>query len=123
MLFFLTPLIELALLLKVSQYVGVINTVMIVVITAVLGAGLTKYQGLSILFKIRREVMEGRPPGDSLLDGVMILCGGFVLLTPGLLTDAFGFLLLIPLTRQYIREFVKKQLKRKIDRGKLQWRG
>ncbi len=123
MLFFLTPLIELALLLKVSQYVGVFNTVMIVVITALLGAALAKSQGLSILFKIRREVMEGRPPGNSLLDGVLILAGGIVLLTPGLLTDALGFLLLIPVTRQFIREQVKKQLQRQIDRKRFRWRG
>jgi UPF0716 protein FxsA len=112
LLFTLIPVIELAVLLKAGQYIGVFNTIFIVLLTGVVGAYLAKSQGLMILRRIRTDLESGIMPGDSLFDGVLILIGGILLLTPGFITDFTGFLALIPFTRTIIRNFLKKQIKK-----------
>ena len=95
-IFIFVPLVELAILIQVGQWIGLWNTIALVVFTGVLGATLARAQGLSVLMKIQRDLAVGIMPEESLFDGVMILVGGIVLLTPGILTDAMGFFLLIP---------------------------
>ncbi len=114
LMFFLVPLIELYLLIKLGQLIGAVNTVLLVVITAGLGAFFAKTQGLAIVLEIKFQLSQGRLPGNSLIEGALILIAGFVLLTPGLLTDIFGFLLLIPVSRRQIREWVKDWFRGKI---------
>ncbi len=108
--FVLVPLIELFLLIKLGTAIGAVNTVFIVIITGGLGAWLAKTQGVFILFKIREELNSGILPKESLIEGVLILAAGLVLLTPGLITDAGGFLLLIPAVRIRILRLIKKKL-------------
>ncbi len=119
LLFTLVPLIELALLIKIGQYIGVANTIAIVILTGVTGAFLARIQGLVTLSRIQEEVNKGVMPADKLLDGVMILCSGILLLTPGLLTDIAGFSGLIPITRGVIKAWLKKKIKGKIDNGEV----
>ena len=102
LLFVLVPLLELALLIKVGQHVGVWPTVGLVVLTGVLGASLAKQQGLLTLRQIERELEFGRIPAAQLVDGLIILIGGALLLTPGFLTDTLGLCLLLPPTRRAI---------------------
>ena len=97
-LFTVVPLIELALLIKLGNLIGLWPTISIVIVTGVLGAALARNQGTRTVVAIRAELAEGRAPTESLLNGLLILVGGVVLLTPGLLTDLLGFSLLIPLT-------------------------
>ena len=120
LLFFFVPLFELAILIKIGQYIGVFNTVLLVLITATIGAGLTRYQGLKVWKKLIADLREARLPGNTLLEGVIIFAGGLVLLTPGLLTDAFGFFCLIPASRRWLRERIKSWLRRKLDSGRIQ---
>lgn len=116
-LFILLPLAELALLILVGQWIGLGWTLAIVVLTGFLGAALARRQGLRAWLAIQRELREGRMPGSVLLDGLLILVGGIVLLTPGLLTDLFGFLLLVPATRSALKRVLRQRFERAIQRG------
>lgn len=115
--FILLPLAELALLIQVGRWIGVGWTIAIVAATGLLGAALARRQGLRAWLAIRAELREGRMPAATLLDGLLILLGGVVLLTPGIITDLCGFLLLVPVTRRAFKAFLKRRLERAIQRG------
>jgi len=119
LLFTLVPLIELAILIKIGQYMGVAYTIGIVLLTGVAGAYLAKMQGLVTLQKIQEDINQGMMPADKLFDGVLILCSGILLLTPGLLTDIIGFMGLIPLTRNLLKRWVKAKVEDIISQGKV----
>lgn len=119
LLFTVVPIVELALLIKVGHYLGVLNTVGIIILTGVTGAYLAKMQGLHILRRIQEEVNQGMMPADKLFDGFLILCSGILLLTPGLLTDIAGFMGLIPLTRNLFKQWLKGKIRDVIDQGKV----
>ncbi len=110
--FIIIPLIELVILIKVGSYIGLWPTILIVVLTGIVGASLARYQGFIIINKIRSDVGSGRVPARELIDGLLVLVGGVVLLTPGFLTDICGFVLLIPLTRNLIKGFVRSHFER-----------
>lgn len=118
LLFTLIPLIELVVLIKLGNIIGLIPTILIVILTGILGASLTRSQGLNTLNRIQSDLSRGVVPAENLLNGVLILVGGVVLLTPGLLTDTLGFLLLIPATRNRFKGLLKNRLKQRIDRNK-----
>ncbi len=109
--FVAVPLTELALLIKLGEIVGVIPTVLIVITTAMLGVTLLRLQGLTVLANARAATDAGRVPVDSVVDGVLLLLAGAFLLTPGLLTDSVGFLLLIPNLRRAIAHWAFEKLK------------
>lgn len=116
-LFTVIPLVELALLIKIGQYIGVIYTILVVLITGVVGAGLAKVQGFLVLRRIRDDLNQGIMPADQLFDGALILAGGVTLLTPGFLTDFTGFMVLIPVTRKIIKKLLKSKAKKIINSG------
>ncbi|MDB4422769.1 FxsA family protein, partial [bacterium] len=95
LLFILVPVAELYLFLTLGEELGVKNTIAIIIITAILGAALTKSQGRRALQKFQQATAEGRMPAKEALEGLMILLAGAVLITPGFLTDTVGFLLLV----------------------------
>ena len=100
-IFMLVPIIEMWILIEVGGLIGALPTIALVVLTATLGLSLLKRQGLSTLMRARRKMDEGSIPASELVSGVMIAVGGALLLTPGFVTDAIGFALLIPQTRQW----------------------
>lgn len=114
LLFILVPLAELYLFMTLGVALGGWNTLAIVIITAFIGAALTKSQGRIAMAKFQQATSEGRMPHKEALDGLMILLAGAVLLTPGFLTDAVGFLLLVPPFRAVVRNFFAERLKGKI---------
>ncbi|MFP4624901.1 MAG: FxsA family protein [Gemmatimonadota bacterium] len=116
-LFVLLPLVELALLIWVGQAIGLGWTLGIVVATGLLGATLARRQGLRAWGAIQAELREGRMPGGTLVDGLLILIGGIVLLTPGILTDLAGFGLLLPPTRNALKRTLRQRFERAIERG------
>ena len=116
-LFTVVPLIELALLIKLGNVIGLWPTIFIVIATGVLGAALARSQGTQVISAIRAEVAEGRPPTESLINGLLVLVGGVVLLTPGLLTDLLGFSLLIPFTRNWFKKKLRSRLKKYAERN------
>ena len=119
LLFTLVPLIELSLLIKIGQHIGLGATLTIVILTGIVGAYLAREQGFITITRIRSDLQSGRIPADSLLDGILILAGGLLLVTPGIITDAIGFSVLIPFTRKIIKELLKEKIRRKIDSGQI----
>ncbi len=118
-LFTLVPLVELYLLIRLGTYVGAVDTIAIVIGTGVAGGLLAKSQGLAVLDRIRAELNQGRLPAESLFDGLLILIAGAMLVTPGLLTDGLGLLLLIPWSRQGIKSWLKRKMQEKISEGEI----
>ena len=120
LLFVIVPLVELALLIEIGQQIGLTSTLGLVILTGIAGAYLARSQGFYIFTQIQAELQQGRLPAESLFDGLLILVGGLLLLTPGILTDILGFLLLIPASRFVIKNFLKKKLQAKIESGEIQ---
>lgn len=110
LLFIGVPLIELALLLQIGAWIGALPTIALVVLTAVVGVSLARWQGLETMRRMQEKTRSGQIPAEAVLDGVMILVAAALLLTPGVLTDAVGFLLLVPGTRR----IATKQIQRRI---------
>lgn len=123
--FLVIPIVELAVLLQVGRWIGLPGTLMLVVLTGIAGAVLVKLEGLLVLNRMRGEMAAGRLPAPYLIDGVMILFAGALLLTPGLLTDAVGFALLIPAVRTAIRAMLRRKLEKTILEGQttVSWSG
>jgi UPF0716 protein FxsA len=115
LLFILVPLAELYLFKTLGSQIGVANTILIIIATAILGASLTKSQGRKAMIKFQQASAEGRLPAAEALDGIMILIAGAVLITPGFLTDAIGFALLVPPVRAAMGKVLAKRLKGKIQ--------
>ena len=119
LLFTVVPAVELAILIKVGQNIGLSYTLAIVIFTGVTGAYLARLQGFLTFIKIQEEVNQGRMPTDKLFDGVLILCSGLLLLTPGFLTDITGFMGLIPFTRNLFKRWLKQKIEYMITRGQI----
>lgn len=116
LLFTVVPLAELFLLVKLGTVIGVAATVLIVICTGILGAWLARWQGLGVLRRLTDDMNQGRLPAGALIDGLLILIAGAVLLTPGLITDALGFLLLVPQGRAVVRRLITARFeKRTVD--------
>ncbi len=114
LLFILVPLVELALLLWMAQYTGWLFTLALVIVTGAVGASLARREGLRCLLRAQEQLERGEIPADSLLDGLLILVAGAVLITPGVLTDAAGFALLIPPIRRVVRRYLVARIKARL---------
>lgn len=115
--FIFIPILELWVLFKVDAAVGLGTTVLIVVLTGIVGAWLARMQGMLVMLQIRRDMAVGRMPAPRLMDGMLILIAGALLITPGLLTDTVGFLLLLPPVRNIIRTWCRRKMEQKIRDG------
>ncbi len=102
-IFLAVPLVEVLLFVWIEERIGLGYTLLGIVITAVVGASLVRWQGMSVWAKFRAELAAGGVPSHQLAHGAMVLVGGALLLTPGYLTDLVGFLLMIPPVREVIR--------------------
>ena len=108
--FTIIPIIEIYLLIEIGSFFGVLTAITLVILTGFLGAFMARMQGLQTLFRIQKNLREGRMPSCELLDALLIVIAGLVLLTPGFLTDSVGFLLLIPSTRNSIISWLQRQI-------------
>jgi len=110
LLFLLVPVIEIYLLIEVGSMIGAIYTILLVVLTAVVGAALLRWQGFTTFQRVREAMARGEVPAIEMMEGVVLLLCGALLLTPGFFTDAVGFLALIPAVRRhFILEVIKRQ--------------
>lgn len=107
LLFLLVPLLEFWIVIQVSQRLGILPTVAILVIDSMLGAYLVRREGTGAWRKIRDSLRRAKAPTDSIIDGVLIISAGALMLTPGFLTDIVGFGLLFPPTRIPLRKVIK----------------
>jgi len=119
-LFIALPIVELALLFELHGVVGFSPTVLLVLFTGIVGAALVRRQGLATFLKIQQEMSIGNVPAPQMMDGIMILVSGALLVTPGMITDGVGFLLLIPFIREKIRFWLRKKLEEKARSGYVQ---
>lgn len=107
-LLLLIPLTDALLLVPIAQYLGLLPTVALVVLTGLVGMLLVRAEGRHTLRRLQERTARGEAPTDELMDGALLIAAGAFLLTPGVVTDAIGFLLAIPLTRYPIREVLKR---------------
>ena len=117
LLFLIVPIAELYLLIEIGQRIGTVSTLALIFLTALLGSALARRQGLGVLRRMQAEMGQGRLPASSMVDGVLILLAGAVLITPGVLTDLVGFLVLIPATRGLIKAYLWKRIERVVKQG------
>lgn len=110
--FTLIPVIELTLLIKIGTAIGVFNTLLLVILTGFAGAYLARAQGFQTMLRVRERLQRGETPAEDLIDAVIIFVAGIVLLTPGLLTDISGLLLLLPATRTPFKRWLRVQFDR-----------
>lgn len=111
-LLLLIPLLDVMVLVVLATYIGVAATVALVVLTALVGLLLVRAEGRHTVRKLQRKVARGELPTDELLDGALLLVAGALLLTPGIVTDFIGFVLVLPPTRYPVRVVIKRYVVR-----------
>ena len=119
LLFIVLPALELALLIEIGRRIGTLETLALIVVTGAVGAAMARKQGLRVLSQVREEVAAGTMPASSLVDGVLILIAAALLVTPGILTDAFGFLCLVPGFRTLVKREVVRRFERAVQEGRV----
>lgn len=117
LLIIIVPALEIAVLILSGNTIGVWPTIALIILTGVLGAWLAKKEGLQAIRVAQLQAGQGQLPSNVMLDGICILVGGVVLLTPGFITDAIGFFLLIPATRGIAKGFLLSIFNKMIKNG------
>ena len=117
LLFLMTvvPAVELYLLIKIGGLVGPLTTIWLVILTGVLGASLARREGLSVLRQVQEDSRKGVAPTQSLTEALMVLIGGILLITPGVVTDVVGLLSIFPWTRKLIAPMLGRGIKARIQ--------
>jgi UPF0716 protein FxsA len=119
LLFTIVPVLELYLLFQLAEILGFFPTLFIVVGTGGLGAALARKEGLRLLTQWHEATLAGRMPEEGVISGALLLVGGVLLVTPGVMTDVVGLLLLFPQTRLAIAAGVRRAIEKKIRSGEL----
>ena len=108
--FTLIPAIEIYLLIQIGQSIGGLETFLLIILTGIIGAQLARSQGFALLRKIQEELASGIPSSNTLAEGLLILIGGILLITPGVITDGIGLLFIFPLSRKILAPRVLKRM-------------
>jgi UPF0716 protein FxsA len=117
LLIIVVPAFEIGILIYSGKVLGIPPTIALILITGVIGAWLAKREGLETIRLAQVQIQNGQLPGEAIMDGICILVGGTLLLTPGFITDTVGFLLLIPATRAIVKKWLRKFIQNKINNG------
>lgn len=112
LLFIVLPVAELMVLIKVGSIIGVLYTAMLILLTAMIGATLLRKQGMETLLRANQRLQNGEIPAAEVFQGFLLALGGAFLLTPGFVTDALGFALLLPQARQYLAVRLMKNMEK-----------
>jgi UPF0716 protein FxsA len=118
-LFILIPLAEFVLFIVLGRYLGIPGTLALIILTALLGANLARSQGLQTLARFQQKLAEGQMPGAEIITGIMILAAGLFLITPGFLTDAIGFSLLVPPVRGLLGGWLLARCATRVDETRM----
>ncbi len=110
-LLLVVPIVEIATFIAIGGQIGIAMTLLMILVTAIIGTILLRIQGLGLVREIQSKVAEGQVPGRALGDGAMIMVAGILLLTPGFVTDGLGFLLFVPGVRSIIWNFLASRIK------------
>ncbi len=117
LLFILLPLAELYLLIQIGQVIGGLGALALVLFTGVVGAYLARMEGLRTLMRAQKALQQGALPAEEMIDGLLIFMAGAVLITPGVITDCLGFLILFPPTRRHFKIWLRRQFDRMVAKG------
>ena len=107
--FFVVPIVELVVIIKIGAAIGVLNTVGLLILSSVIGAWLMKREGLGVVRRMQVALAQGRVPGKEMVDAFLILLGGALMVAPGFLTDIVGMLLLLPPVRAVVRRILRRR--------------
>jgi UPF0716 protein FxsA len=110
LIFIVVPIIEIVLLIQVGQMIGWLATILIVILTAFIGTSLLRYQGFGVMARASETLSAGKMPMEPVIEGMCLLVAGAFLLTPGLLTDTVGFLLLVPVLRIGLAQWILQRI-------------
>jgi UPF0716 protein FxsA len=121
LIFILIPLAELYVIIQVGNAIGLIPTLVLLLLDALLGSMLLRHQGRAAWIQFNRALAENRLPHKEVFDGILVILGGALLLTPGFLTDIFGLVLLIPPTRAIVRSVMSRIVRRRMAMGATVW--
>lgn len=116
-IFIVIPLIELGIFAAVSDHIGLGSALLFALFTAILGGSLVRMQGLQTIMSMRGSMDKGQMPVSELFDGFCIVAAGALLITPGFLTDAIGFSLLVPALRSFLKHIIKNHTKWTMEAG------
>ncbi|MBF0445081.1 MAG: FxsA family protein [Magnetococcales bacterium] len=116
-LFIVIPILEIYLLIKVGEEIGLFATLVTIVLTAIIGASLVRREGIKTINSLQTRLNNQELPGKELADGAMLLLAGILLVTPGFFTDGVGFILAFPVTRALLRNSLTAILSAHIQRG------
>lgn len=119
LLFVVVPAVELVLLIEIGGRIGTLATLALIVVTGIVGASLARRQGVGVIRVIQEEMNSGRLPTESLVDAAFILVAGALLVTPGILTDAVGFLCLVPAFRRHARHVLRRRFEQAAREGRI----
>jgi UPF0716 protein FxsA len=114
-LFLVVPIVELTLIVAVAGQLGVLPTIGLLLLVSVAGGWLMRREGVGLLNRVRDELGRGELPATGMIDGVLLLVGGALMLTPGFLTDTIGLLLLVPPVRALVRAGLVRRFQRRIE--------
>jgi UPF0716 protein FxsA len=115
LVFIVVPMLELMLLIKIGQGIGVLATVALVIGTALTGAFIISRQSMAVITRTLEAASQGRPPIAPVLDGLFLMVAGVLLLTPGLITDVFALALLVPPVRRAVARAAVRWVLRRAD--------
>src|SRR5262245_38665499 len=121
LIFIVVPIAELYVIIQVGEAIGLVPTLVLLLLDALLGSLLLRHQGRAAWIRFNRALAEGRVPHKEVFDGVLVIMGGALLLTPGFLTDIVGLIFLIPPTRALIRAFSARFVRRRMALGGTIW--
>ncbi len=116
-LFLIIPIVEIFILIKSGEIIGIFPTIILVILTAVIGAALLRQQGLSTLARFQKNMSQGKLPAQELVEGILLAVGGALLMTPGFVTDTIGFLCLLPFSRKLMATTIIKKSAEKVKSG------
>ena len=112
--FIVVPIVEIYVIIQVGQVVGPWWTILLLIADSIVGAWVISREGARAWRALRSTLDSGRMPAKELADGALILVGGTLMLTPGFVTDAFGILLILPMTRPLFRRLLTGMVTRRL---------
>jgi UPF0716 protein FxsA len=121
LIFIIVPLAELYVIIQVGNAIGLVPTLVLLLADALLGSMLLRHQGRAAWIQFNRALAENRLPHKEVFDGILVIMGGALLLTPGFITDIFGLILLIPPTRAIVRGITSRVVRRRMAMGATIW--
>lgn len=110
LIFVILPIVEMTILIKVGSIIGALNTIGLVLLTAMIGAAMLRQQGLATLMRANERLNSGELPAREVAEGILLAVGGALLITPGFVTDFAGLLCLVPITRRWLAERILRRV-------------